>query len=190
MTKPMNCQTAHEQLQELLDRRWNGPMPTELHEHLGECQACQSWQSLFRLQSGSANVELSPDFAQRVVSRYTRDQRRYRWMRTSSLLALAASVVVAIFVWLTLQAHQMPVNDNSSQVAQEKSRQLYQNMKQEWSDLQACFTTTDTQYRDSSYVSRMANGRRQRSICYQYARVANHWFHIAGAIEPYASARP
>ena len=134
----MNCQTAHDQLQELLDRRWNGPMPTELQKHLTECQACQSWQTLFHMQPPSSSVELSPDFAQRVVSRYTREQRRYRWIRTSSILALAASVMVAAFVWLSLPAHQMPVNDNPSPlVAQEKSRQLYQNMKQEWSDLQA-----------------------------------------------------
>ena len=134
----MNCQTAHDQLQELLDRRWNGPMPTELQKHLTECQACQSWQTLFHMQPGSSSVELSPDFAQRVVSRYTREQRRYRWIRTSSILALAASVMAAIFVWLSLPAHQPPGRTISSyEVAQEKSRQLYQNVKQEWSDLQA-----------------------------------------------------
>ncbi len=138
MTKPMNCQTAHDQLQELLDHRCNGPMPTELQDHLSECQACQSWQTLFHLQPGSATVELSADFTQRVVSRFAREQRRYRWIRTSSIFAMAASVMVATFVWLSLPAHQPPGRPISSyEVAQEKSRRLYQNVKQEWSDLQA-----------------------------------------------------
>jgi hypothetical protein len=137
MTKPMNCQTAHQQLQELLDRRWNGPMPSELQEHLTECQVCHNWQTLFHLQPRSPIVELSSDFSQRVVSRYTREQRRYRWIRTSSILALAASVVIAAFVWLSLPAHQPRGRAISSEVAQEKSRRLYQNVILEWSDLQA-----------------------------------------------------
>lgn len=138
MTNPMNCQTAHIRLQELLDRRWNSPLPAELQEHLSECQACQSWQTLFHLMPAKATVELSADFAQRVISRYTQEQRRYRWIRTSSILAMAASVIVATFLWLSWPAQQ-PLGStiSSIEVAQEKSRRLYQNVKQEWSDLQA-----------------------------------------------------
>lgn len=134
----MKCQTAHDQLQELLDRHDNRPMPAELQDHLTSCQACQSWLTLFHIQPASATFDLSPDFAQRVVSRYTREQRRYRWIRNSSILAIAASLLVATFVWFSLPIPHTPARTNSGyEVAQEKSRQLYQNVKQEWSDLQA-----------------------------------------------------
>ncbi|MFT3882204.1 MAG: hypothetical protein QM703_21455 [Gemmatales bacterium] len=140
MTKPMNCQTAHEQLQQLLDNRCDGSLPADLQDHLAECQACQNWQALFHMQPTgiSPNLELPADFGKQILARYTREQRRIRWIRTSSLLAIAASLLVAGFVWISLPQppHQVrPVT--GYELAQEESLKLYENAKQRWGELQA-----------------------------------------------------
>jgi hypothetical protein len=140
MTKPMNCQTAHEQLQELLDSRSDGPMPNDLQAHLAECQACQSWQALFHIHSASTtpNIELPADFGKQVLARYSREQRRIRWIGTSSLLAIAASLLVAGMVWLSLpQPHQPNRAVTGHELVQEKSLKLYEDAKQGWGELQA-----------------------------------------------------
>jgi hypothetical protein len=140
MTKPMNCQLAHEQLQELLDNRSGEMMPNDLQAHLTECQACQNWQALFHIHPAKTrpNVELPADFGKQVLARYSREQRQIRWIRTSSLLAIAASLLMAGFVWFSLlqPPHQVrPVT--GYELAQEKSLKLYGNAKQEWGVLQA-----------------------------------------------------
>lgn len=140
MTKPLNCLQAQEQLNLLLDNRSIVPMPSELQLHLVECQACQCWQAMFHMQpaSSTSNIELPADFTKKVLTRYSHEQRRIRWIRTSSLLAIAASLLVAGMVWLLLPQPPHPVRPVSGyELAQEKSLKLYENAKLGWGQLQA-----------------------------------------------------
>ncbi|HQR05591.1 MAG TPA: hypothetical protein PLN21_02155 [Gemmatales bacterium] len=139
MTKPMNCQTAHTQLNELLDSRSAGPMTADLQAHLVECQACQSWQALFHMQptAKSPTFELPADFSKQVLARYSREQRRMRWIRASSLFAIAASLFVAGMVWLTLtQPHQSASAGRSKIPVEEKGRKLLDEISQELDEFQ------------------------------------------------------
>lgn len=96
--KDMTCQQIQHELQELLDARFEGNLPSELHHHVEHCQACQPWQALF-----SASATITPDvpdhFTQSVLNRYRREQNRTRWLRNSSYLACAAAVAIALFTW-------------------------------------------------------------------------------------------
>lgn len=138
MTNMMPCQTAQEQLQQLLDDRCLQEMPRELQSHLAECAACAPWQALFPTTSAQPTlVELPANFAQRVVQRHTQEQRRQRWFRSSSWLAIAASLVMAGVVWVLLPPVTPAKTVAAGETTQERSIKLYQNLKNDLDSIQA-----------------------------------------------------
>ncbi len=98
MTK-MNCQAAQDRFQELLDERRGEPLPVDLQEHLTDCVPCQSWQALLSIRPAPFCETVPNQFAERVLQRHQWERRKQRWLRGSSLLALAASLLIACVAW-------------------------------------------------------------------------------------------
>lgn len=136
MNKPMDCQTAQEQLQDLLDQRWTGTLPEPLREHLSVCSPCQTWQVLFS-NASSSGINVPAGFSNRVLARYTRDQRRQRWFRVTSYLAMAASLLIAVLTWIiTRPANNTTQPLRHQELAMGKSRELFETMRQDYFDIQ------------------------------------------------------
>jgi hypothetical protein len=147
MTNRMNCQTAQEQMQELLDQRWSKPIPGELQEHLSDCQPCQSWQTLFQLEAVPRhNQETVPvDFASQVVQRYSREQRRNQWFRNTSFLAIAASLLAAVMVWfLPTQPNQLARNIKADESPRDISYQLLNAVRKDYVAIQSQISSIPT----------------------------------------------
>lgn len=139
MINSMNCTTAQELLQLLLDQRSTQQIPNEVQEHLAQCQSCANWQVFF----ASKPVAFSPEwmlpagFSQRVLDQYSREQRRHKWFRTSSLLALAASVVSAVCIWMFLPSENKTTKFIAQRdLSQQQTFILYQNMMNKFGSIQ------------------------------------------------------
>lgn len=104
--KNMTCQQVQNELQELLDARFEDNLPAELHHHVKHCPSCQPWLALFRT-TATILPDVPDHFTQSVLNRYRREQNRTRWLRYSSYLACAAAVAIALFTWFIQHPDQM-----------------------------------------------------------------------------------
>lgn len=128
----MNCQSVQEQMQQLLDSRSTAPIPVELQGHLNECTQCQLWQALFHAHPVSISSILPAEFATKTLYRYSREQRRHRWFRNSSLLALAAAMLVAVLTWAILNQPQTDKVRNNAEQAQLDPQKVINDLRQDY----------------------------------------------------------
>lgn len=134
----MTCQSAQQLFQEMLDQRQATALEPSVTEHLTTCEECHAWQLLLGYQPERwTHGDLRADFARQVVQRYQHERRRQRWLRGGSILTMAASLLIAGFVWFSSRpAPFTPLKGNSSELAQLKSRELLTNMRNEFAQLQ------------------------------------------------------
>ncbi|MFO0815489.1 MAG: hypothetical protein U0796_19915 [Gemmatales bacterium] len=133
MTK-LNCLQAEQSIQQLLDERAGHPLPQALSDHLAHCPQCQSWQSLFHLPLPPLGNRVPTGFANRVIERHQWEQRKQRWLRYGSMLALAACLLIAIAAWYVTQpgvANVTNASVNELAAAKEKSRRILSNLQDE-----------------------------------------------------------
>lgn len=147
MTNRINCQTAQEQLQELLDQRWAEPISHELQEHLSDCPPCQGMHAIFRTLGlpGQQHHTVPTNFAPNVVARYSREQRRGRWFRTSSFLAVAAALFAAVTLWvINTQLNHVARTIKPNEQSQDVPARLFDAMRKDYVAIQSQFSSFST----------------------------------------------
>jgi hypothetical protein len=91
------CRQAQTLLQRLLDRHHTGPLPPKLHRHVQACPTCRTWQCLFQYDASGA-AGLPAQFADRVVTRFRREERLKSWLYRGTMFAAAATIAAAFFL--------------------------------------------------------------------------------------------
>jgi hypothetical protein len=127
-TSDLTCRQAQRLLQRLLDQRWTRPWPLRLQEHFHICGTCRTWQCLFQYEPVETPDLLPANFSERVVRHYFREQTRRRWIFRGSFLAMAAAVLVTLFLGKILFT------------APEQSREIAK-AKPDWQGLVAAVST-------------------------------------------------